>query len=179
MYGDQFRRPQRAVLFSTLGSRLRQSLSSLLQKTSSIIRYLLLSNFSMKGHCLLSVSPHPFFGKHFQAPGRISQGSCSHSQWVWKLTLVRPALLGPLLVPRMLLLPLFYRRGFWVEKGKKARLRIFHCQKPNFRGTAPSTTHYGLNSQEQDLRCSHLLIEGGSENGLVGKWLFKPMFTVF
>lgn len=56
--------------------------------------------------------------------------------WVWKLTLVRPALLGPLLVPRMLLLPLFYRRGFWVEKGKKAQLRIPHCQKPNFRGTA-------------------------------------------
>ena len=61
MYGDQFRRPQRAVLFSSLGSRLRQSLSSLLQKTSSIIRFPLLSNFSMKGHCLLSVSPLPLF----------------------------------------------------------------------------------------------------------------------
>lgn len=140
MYGDQFQKAPACCLFSTLGSRLRQSLSSLLQKTSSIIRYLLLSNFSMKGILSsLCISPPPFWETFPGTWKNQLEGSCSHSQWVWKLTPeVRPALLGPLLVPRMLLLPfVLQERILGRRKERKPTPDLSTVRNPILEGQLP------------------------------------------
>lgn len=85
-----------------------------------------------------------FFLKHPQALGRISEGSRSHSQWAVRLILVppTPALwsfgpLGPLLLPRVLLLPIFCRRGFWIEKEREPSSEPLTVRNPLLEDSLP------------------------------------------
>lgn len=102
-----------SVLFSSLGSRARLNVFLASENLShyEVVFSLFSPQVSLKkGHCLFSVAL-----VFLETPTGTQQNKLGQPQPVGAEVKLL-CLLGPLLVPRVLLLSFFCKRGFWAEK---------------------------------------------------------------